>query len=74
MRLQKSVEVNFERKGGYYPGSIATVHEDSTYGINYDDGDNEIGVHLDFIRVSQSHERRAKRPIDVVVTKRVGVR
>ena len=62
--LGSRVEVNFERKGGYYPGSIATVHEDSTYDINYDDGDNEIGVHLDFIRVSQSHERRAKRPID----------
>ena len=56
--LGSRVEVNFERKGGYYPGSIATVHEDSTYDINYDDGDNEIGVHLDFIRVSQSHERR----------------
>ena len=41
----------FDGAGLFFPGYISKVHADSTYDIDYDDGDKETRVQAGFIRV-----------------------
>ena len=66
--IDSRVEGNFEGKGGFYPGTIAAVHGDSTYDIHYDDGDIEVHVCENFIRMSRSnHGQKRSLPHDTPV-------
>ena len=45
------VEANYRGRGKWYPGKIVRDRGDSTFDINYDDGEAETGVSKDMIRV-----------------------
>ena len=50
MPLHTAIECNYLGKGIFYPGSIATVHDDGTYDINYVDGVYEYKVESKYVR------------------------
>jgi hypothetical protein len=41
----------YRGKGKWFPGSIAAKHEDNTVDVNYNDGDKDFGLKLEFIRL-----------------------
>lgn len=56
-RFQASLNVRW--KTFWFPGTIAAVHDDSTFGVRYDDGDHEDFVKRRFIRIlTPAKERR----------------
>lgn len=61
------VMVNFEREGGkpsladFYGGVVSSVAADGTYSIHYDDGDDEDGVSLKFIKVAKHAEGKGPK-------------
>ena len=52
------VLVNWKEYGHYYPGSIATEHDDHTFMINFDDGDVED--HVEWGRIEPMQEDSAE--------------
>jgi Ca2+-binding EF-hand superfamily protein len=50
--LEVGVEANYRGKGRYFPGKISRNHGNGTYDINYDDGEIEVKVKADLIKVS----------------------
>jgi hypothetical protein len=44
------VEVDYRRRGKYYPAVVYKVRSDGTYDIDYDDGEKETRVESDYIR------------------------
>ena len=52
------VLVNWKDYGHYYPGSIATEHDDHTFMINFDDGDVED--HVEWGRIEPMQEDSAE--------------
>merc|ERR1719183_808863 len=55
------VEANYGGKGEWYPGVIANCRPDGTYGIDYDDGDKERGVHPKLIRAAGEEEQEQEQ-------------
>jgi CheY-like chemotaxis protein len=51
-----AVQARHGGKEKYYPGKIHEYNEDGTYKILYDDGDREIKVARDLIKVAQSED------------------
>ena len=45
------VEARYRGKSRYYPGKISRDNRDGTYDINYDDGEREMGVREELIKV-----------------------
>ena len=45
------IECNFENRGDWYPGRIAAINSDGSFNIDYDDGDKEVQVLKDRIRL-----------------------
>ena len=45
------VEARFRGKLRYYPGIIRRVNRDSTYDIDYDDGEKEVGYQAQFFDI-----------------------
>ena len=48
------VEANYRGRGKYYPGVIGRERANGTFDIDYDDGEREIGVDQDYIRLISS--------------------
>jgi len=46
------VEGNYRGKGRWYPGKIARIRANGTYDINYDDGERELGIDINNIKVT----------------------
>ena len=46
------VEVNYRGRGRYYPGRVSRVRLNGTMDIDYDDGEKEIGVDKDNVRLA----------------------
>ena len=51
LREGSKIECNFRGRGKYYPGKISRVRLNGTYDIAYDDGEVEMGVTADMIKV-----------------------
>jgi hypothetical protein len=45
------VEANYRGKGKYYPGRVKRVRSDGTYDVDYNDGEQELRVSEDMIRL-----------------------
>ncbi|KAK7237682.1 alpha-kinase, partial [Aureococcus anophagefferens] len=45
-----AVEANYGLEGHFYPGTVAAVHGDGTYDVDYDDGEEECRVSAAAIR------------------------
>lgn len=45
------VEAKFRGKGRFYAGKIARIRVNGTYDVDYDDGDKEVGLSRDLIRL-----------------------
>jgi hypothetical protein len=45
------VEGNYHGRGKWYPGRISREHANGTFDIEYDDGDKELDVYRDFLRL-----------------------
>ena len=54
MREGSIVECNFKGLGKYYPGKILRVQPNGTFDIAYDDGDAEVGVTADRIKMASN--------------------
>jgi hypothetical protein len=46
------VEGNYRGKGRWYPGRISRVNLDGSYNVDYDDGEKELRVAAEFVRVA----------------------
>ena len=44
LKVGSAVEADYKGKGKYYAGKIARVRLNGTFDIDYDDGENELGV------------------------------
>ena len=53
-KVGAEVDVNYKSLGTYYPGKISNVNADSTFNINYDNGEKENNVKLDNINIKSS--------------------
>ena len=45
------IEARYRGKARYYPGRIARARLNGTYDIDYDDGEKEMGVDKELIKV-----------------------
>ncbi|RYH28864.1 hypothetical protein EON65_10595, partial [archaeon] len=50
LSLGSNVQVNYNRKGRYFPARIIQVRADGTYDIEYDNGELEDHVRVEYIR------------------------
>jgi DUF971 family protein len=50
LREGDKVEGNYRGKGRWYPARIKAVHRDGTIDVNYDDGEQELGVDASNVR------------------------
>ena len=67
LREGDNVEVNYRGKGWYYPGKIRKDRGDSTYDINYDDGDRENRVKEELIRIRLNvNEDEVENEVDII--------
>ncbi|RHY25005.1 hypothetical protein DYB32_008559, partial [Aphanomyces invadans] len=57
-RVGQKVEARYKQRQKYYKGKIARARSNGTYDIEYDDGEKEIGVAKDMIRVLVELEER----------------
>ena len=53
-RLGQGIEARYRGKTKFYPGKISRENGDSTYDIDYDDGEKEFKVREDYIQSSAS--------------------
>ena len=59
LEVDMKVEARYRGKSKYYPGVISRVRLNGTVDINYDDGEKELGVKPDFVRVL--YDKRSSR-------------
>lgn len=45
------VEVNYRKSGNWFKGKVATMHDNGTFDVDYDDGDKEAGVVPAYVKV-----------------------
>ena len=57
LKVDMKVEARYRGKSKYYPGVISRVRLNGTVDINYDDGEKELGVKPEFVRVLEDHGR-----------------
>ena len=50
LKVGSAVEADYKGKGKYYAGKITRVRLNGTFDIDYDDGENELGVPRSAIR------------------------
>ncbi|EQC26388.1 hypothetical protein SDRG_15799, partial [Saprolegnia diclina VS20] len=50
------VEAKYKGKSKFYPGTIAKVHTDASFDIDYDDGEKEKRVEKDLIRLVEPQD------------------
>ena len=55
------IEARYRGKAKYYPGKIAAVGSDGTFSIDYDDGEEEMGVKADLIKLRERSGDGASR-------------
>jgi CheY-like chemotaxis protein len=60
-----AIEARHGGKATYYPGKIHENNGDGTYKVLYDDGDREIRVTRDLIKVAVVQEQRSESPAAV---------
>ena len=48
------VEGNYRGRGRWYPGTIARTNSDGTFDIDYDDGEKELGVEQELVRLVET--------------------
>jgi ribosomal protein S27E len=46
------IEGNYRGRGRWYPGKIVRIRANGTYDINYDDGERELGIDINNIKVT----------------------
>ena len=51
LEVGTKIEARYKGKTRYYPGKISRVRSNGTYDIDYDDGEKEISVFKEMIRV-----------------------
>jgi hypothetical protein len=51
MEMGSVVEADYRGRGKFFPGKISRVRLNGTYDIDYDDGEKELGIAKDMIRV-----------------------
>jgi len=72
LREGSKVEARYRGKARYYPGVIKRVNRDGTYDVDYDDGEKEMFIAAELVRLlegsvshgSPVHSRPAERPYD----------
>ena len=57
------VEANYRGRGRYYPGRVSRVRLNGTMDIDYDDGEKEIGVDRDNVRLAGGSSIPAGAPV-----------
>ena len=57
------VEANYRGRGRYYPGRVSRVRLNGTMDIDYDDGEKEIGVDRDNVRLAGGSSSPAGAPV-----------
>ena len=57
------VEANYRGRGRYYPGRVSRVRLNGTMDIDYDDGEKEIGVDKDNVRLAGGSGSPAGVPV-----------
>jgi Agenet domain len=53
------IEARYKGRERYFPGVVRRVNRDDTYDINYDDGERELGVAANLIRLTGSSSSKA---------------
>ena len=56
------VEARYRGKSKYYPGTISRVRLNGTVDINYDDGERELGVKPELVRVLEDKRSSSRSP------------
>merc|ERR1711988_1039262 len=51
------VEARYRGRSRYFPGKIRRDNRDGTFDIDYDDGEKELGVIEDYIKILKSSDR-----------------
>ena len=59
------VDTRYRGRSKYYPGAVAAVHDDGTYDIDYDDGEQEKHVVPELIRAQKEPASPGKNKSDV---------
>ena len=59
LEVDMKVEARYRGKSKYYPGTISRVRLNGTVDINYDDGERELGVKPELVRVLE--DKRSSR-------------
>ena len=60
LEVDMKVEARYRGKSKYYPGTISRVRLNGTVDINYDDGEKELGVNPEFVRVVEEKRSRSQ--------------
>jgi Ca2+-binding EF-hand superfamily protein len=68
------VEGNYRGRGKWYPGVISRERANGTFDVNYDDGERELGVDRDLVRLKDApvdrYDDRDRRDLDRTSTSR----
>ncbi|OQR88598.1 hypothetical protein ACHHYP_06727, partial [Achlya hypogyna] len=67
LRVGSKVEAKYKGKSKLYPGTIAKVHSNGTYDIDYDDGEKETNVAKELIRGSEGSPPKVRLKIGAKV-------
>jgi cytidine deaminase len=58
------IEARYKGRERYFPGVVRRVNRDGTYDINYDDGERELGVLAEYVKLASSSSS-SKKAADV---------
>ena len=61
LEVDMKVEARYRGKSKYYPGVISRVRLNGTVDINYDDGEKELGVKPELVRVIEDRSRSSRK-------------
>jgi PUB domain/Agenet domain len=59
------IEARYKGRTRYYPGVIRRANRDGTYDIDYDDGEKELSVDAELIKLASSNSSDSKRASSV---------
>ena len=71
--IDSKVEVNYKGKGKYFPGRIKRVRADGTFDVDYDDGEVEVRVLEDMIRLLDAESKKSRSDLVVGAAVEVNV-
>jgi hypothetical protein len=54
LQVGAAIEARYEGRARYYAATVARVNSDGTYDINYSDGERELGVAAEYVKLVQA--------------------